>query len=255
MIALSVVSHGQQAIALEFLRSVARLKPASVARIVYTCNLPEPAFTAPDLGHIRLDIVQNREPKGFGANHNAAFGRCSEPYFCVVNPDIVLVADPFDELLAGFSEPSLGLVAPVVTSPSGEVENTARRLYTPSELLRQKLLPSNHGSRPDWLAGMFMLFRSEAFRAVAGFDEGYHLYIEDVDICTRLRVGGWTLRQVPGASVIHNARKESHRSPRYMRWHIAGMLRYWRSPSFWQYRSQLRREAARTPATKSAPPA
>jgi GT2 family glycosyltransferase len=85
-----------------------------------------------------------------------------------------------------------------------------------------------------------MLFRSEAFSAIGGFDEGYHLYIEDVDICTRLRLAGWTLRQCPGASVIHDARKQSHRSLKFTRWHIAGMLRYWFSRSFWRYRSLLK---------------
>lgn len=38
----------------------------------------------------------------------------------------------------------------------------------------------------DWVAGMFMLFRREAFRAVGGFDRAYLLYYEDVDICERL---------------------------------------------------------------------
>jgi GT2 family glycosyltransferase len=94
---------------------------------------------------------------------------------------------------------------------------------------------------------MFLLFRSQAFRAVGGFDSRYFLYIEDVDICTRLRVAGWRLLQVSEAEVIHDARKQSHRSLKYTRWHLAGMLRYWSSPGFWRYRRLLSRSRRHQP--------
>ncbi len=226
-------------IATAFLRSIARSRPPLVTHIVYTRNIAEPDLPAVDLGPIRLEIIANSEPKGFGANHNAAFERCVEPYFCVCNPDILLPADPFPLLVQSFENAKVGLVAPRVVTPAGSIENTARRLYTPVELLAQKLRPSNQGASADWLAGMFLLFRSQAFRAVGGFDPRYFLYIEDVDICTRLRVSGWELLQDARSEVIHDARKQSHRSLRYTRWHIAGMLRYWSSPGFWRYRSLL----------------
>ena len=247
MICISVVSHGQRDIAAAFLQTLARVKPASVSHIVYTRNIDEPDLPAMDLGAARLEIITNGEPKGFGANHNAAFERCTEPFFCVCNPDILLASDPFPPLLAAFGEPQLGLVAPRVLTPEGGLENTARRLYTPWELLAQKFRPANLGLEGDWLAGMFLLFRSQAFRAVGGFDPGYFLYIEDVDICTRLRVAGWTLRQQPEAEVIHDARKQSHRSLKYTRWHLAGMLRYWSSAGFWRYRRLLRRARRHQP--------
>jgi len=239
MICLSVVSHGQQDIALRFLRALAELRPLLVSQVIYTCNLPEPDLPPLELGHIRLVTLRNLSAKGFSENHNAAFKLCAAPYFGVVNPDILLPSDPFPALVEAFEDTSVGVVAPVVASPALEVENTSRRLYTPFELLRQKLRPSNLGEHGDWLAGMFLLFRSRAFRAVKGFDEGYFLYIEDVDICTRLRLAGWTLRQCASAQVIHDARKTSHRSLRYTVWHLRGMFRYWRSPTFWRYRRLL----------------
>ena len=41
-------------------------------------------------GSVPTEIIVNRRPKGFGANHNAAFLRCRTPFFCVANPDIRL---------------------------------------------------------------------------------------------------------------------------------------------------------------------
>ena len=248
MICLSVVSHGQAPIAAGFLSSLASVKPPLVTRVVYTRNIPEPALAIPDLDPIRFEIIDNAAPHGFGENHNAAFRRCAEPYFCVVNPDILLVEDPFPALVDAFREPALGLAAPLVLSPERQVENTARSLYTPAELLRQKWRPRNRAGSADWLAGMFMLFRSDVYRLIGGFDERYFLYIEDVDICTRLRVAGFGLRQQAGAQVIHAAQKRSHRSLRHAAWHTRSMLRYWATPSFWRYRSMLK-QARRMPAS------
>lgn len=244
MICISVVSHGQAEIAAAFLRSLAAIAPGLVTQLVYTRNIPEPALPPPVLAGIELVVIDNPRPRGFGENHNAAFARCTRPFFCVVNPDILLPADPFEALLRCFDDRRLGLVAPVVTTPALAVENTARSLYTPIELVRQKLSPRNRATEADWLAGMFLLFRSEAYRAIGGFDERYFLYIEDVDICTRLRLAGWRLAQCQSCSVIHDARKQSHRSLKYTSWHIAGMLRYWSSRSFWRYRALLRQRAA-----------
>lgn len=244
VICVSVVSHGQAAMAARFLQSLLRIDSDLVSQVVYTRNIPEPESAPLDFGRIRLETVSNQAPRGFGHNHNAAFERSTQPFFCVVNPDILLPSDPFPALIRSFGEAKLGLVAPLVTTPALVIENTARSLYTPFELIRQKLHPQNHGAAPDWVAGMFMLFRSNAYESIGGFDERYFLYIEDVDICTRLRLTGWHLRQCPHASVIHDARKESHRSLKFTRWHIAGMLRYWASPGFWRYRSLLRSETA-----------
>jgi N-acetylglucosaminyl-diphospho-decaprenol L-rhamnosyltransferase len=240
VICISVVSHGQAAIAGRFLQSLAALSPRLVSQLVYTRNIPEAETALPELGSIALTTINNPRPRGFGQNHNAAFAHCTQPYFCVVNPDILLPEDPFPALLQCLEDATLGLVAPRVTTPGLSLENTARALYTPPELIRQKLRPQNRGAAPDWLAGMFMLFRCEAYRAVDGFDESYFLYIEDVDICTRIRLAGWRLAQCQDASVIHDARKQSHRSLKYTSWHIAGMLRYWSSSSFWRYRTLLR---------------
>ena len=66
MISVSIVSHGQRDIALEFLRKVAFLKPTMVSRIVYTCNVPEEALPALDFGHIELQVIRNARPQGFG---------------------------------------------------------------------------------------------------------------------------------------------------------------------------------------------
>jgi GT2 family glycosyltransferase len=94
---------------------------------------------------------------------------------------------------------------------------------------------------------MFLAIRSEAFEAIGGFDERYHLYCEDVDLCARLRLAGWQLRQARDAVVVHDARRASRRSLRHLGWHLASMTRLWRSDAWRRYRALIASEGAPLP--------
>ena len=78
----------------------------------------------------------------------------------------------------------------------------------------------------EWVGGMFMLFSSSAYAQIAGFDERYFMYVEDVDVCTRLWNAGLKVMACPCAVVIHEARRASRRSWGHLRWHITSLLRY-----------------------------
>jgi N-acetylglucosaminyl-diphospho-decaprenol L-rhamnosyltransferase len=185
--------------------------------------------------HDRLDIIRNDGPRGYGANQNAAFATARTPFFCVLNPDICLKQNPFPALLPHFVDGSLALAGPKIVNPSGVEEDSARREPTFRNLFA-KALGKDNGTypkldgggllEPDWLAGMFMLFRSEVFEKIGGFDQRYFLYYEDVDLCKRLRIGGYKILQDRGVEVTHHARRESRRNWRYARWHLASMVRY-----------------------------
>jgi len=199
--------------------------------IIVTNNITEPNML-PDDG--RVIGVKNLHPSGFGTNHNAAFRLCGSPFFCVANPDISLLSDPFAKLIACMEDKRVGLVAPRVVDLSGNFEDNAR--YFPSPLsLGAKMFGLTEGRYPvtgespvvvDWVAGMFMFFRAEAFRDIGGFDEDFFLYYEDVDICARLWMAGWKVMLHPGVTVNHAAQRMSRRNPRYTVWHLSSMARY-----------------------------
>jgi GT2 family glycosyltransferase len=79
---------------------------------------------------------------------------------------------------------------------------------------------------PHWVAGMFMLLRSETYTAIGGFDERYYLYYEDVDLCRRLRARGLEVVLVPEAHVVHLARRASWHDLQHFLWHARSALRY-----------------------------
>jgi GT2 family glycosyltransferase len=232
-ITLSVVSHGQNGLANQLLEDIGRVCVDRIT-LVLTENVPDPVALATQALTCPLERIVNRDRKGFGANHNAAFGHCRTPYFCVANPDIRLPSDPFPALLESLQQSRAAVAGPLVRSPEGKIEDTARRFPTPAILLRKLFharpgpdYPTDRGVlEVDWVAGMFMLFRRDAFAAVGGFDEAYFLYYEDVDVCRRLwRTGKRTLF-VPGAEVTHHARRASRTDARHARHHAASLLRY-----------------------------
>ena len=79
---------------------------------------------------------------------------------------------------------------------------------------------------PDWVAGMFMLFRTEILRSLGGFDERYFLYYEDVDLCARLRDRGMEVAVSASTSVIHEARRASRQNFQYAWWHMCSAARF-----------------------------
>ncbi len=232
-ITVSVVSHGQASLVSALLTDLVHC--AEVETIIITYNVPEERVAAPPSLENRITHLFNPSPHGFGANHNGAFRRCETAYFCVLNPDIRLPENPFFDLLRCLKETDAVFVAPTIVNPRGEIEDSARLYPTPFALLQRAffrrggkypLSSTRDLVQPDWIAGMFMLFRTGSYAAFGGFDEGYFLYCEDTDLCARIRRAGSDFLLCPNVSAIHDARRASRRSFRHMYWHTQSMFRF-----------------------------
>jgi N-acetylglucosaminyl-diphospho-decaprenol L-rhamnosyltransferase len=233
MISVSIVSHGHAALVASLLSDLAGCTENGIDAIV-TVNVPETPELEPGSFPFPVALIRNDAPRGFAANHNAAFRRSRGEYFCVLNPDIRIRHDPFPRLVDALRDLRVAVSAPLVLGPDGQVEDSARRFPTPGILFR-KLIGAHATLEysfdapvvfPDWVAGMFMLFKRESFAALEGFDERYHLYYEDVDLCSRARDSGMEIALVTGASVVHDARRASRRNLWHMLWHARSALRY-----------------------------
>jgi GT2 family glycosyltransferase len=239
-ISLSVVSHGQMSMVQKLLTDISQHCADERIELILTLNLQDEA--APDLSGLAFpaQLLRNTKPLGFGANHNQAFSHAKGAFFCVLNPDIRLDVNPFPPLVQALAAPHIGVAAPLVVGMDGKQEDSARRFPTPMAILR-RLLTGKHAAvyvtqgnayQPDWVGGMFMLLPQAVYRQINGFDERYFLYYEDVDFCGRLRLQGWNAVLCPAAHVTHDAQHSSHKSLRYMRWHLGSMLRFFTSATF-----------------------
>jgi len=232
---LSVVSHDQGALIDLLLADLAQ-NVSTPLRVLLTLNRPEDSegMWAKRTYPFEIEVVRNVAPKGFGANHNAALARTPRGLFCVLNPDIRVALDPFPVLIRTLADPRIGVVAPSVTGPELAPEDHARdfpSLFTLAAKAfgrESRTLPpaGRDVYYPDWVAGMFMLFRHEVLLSVGGFDERYFLYYEDVDLCARLRERGFEVAVSTKASVIHAARRQSRGSFRFASWHLRSAMRF-----------------------------
>lgn len=236
-IVVSVVSHNQAKLVAQLLKDIDLYCQSLPVTVVVTVNVEEALpFSQADFG-FPLKVISNRQPKGFGANHDAAFWAAEGDVFCILNPDIRLEENPFPRLLENLRDRRCGVIAPLVLGPAGFMEDNARRFPTPLRILGKALgvkrdLAYTIGQDPlsvDWVAGMFMLFPGRVFAELGGFDVRYFLYYEDVDLCYRAKASGYDIILDPRSAVVHEARRESHRNPNYLRWHLGSMLRFFLS--------------------------
>jgi len=241
-ILISVVSHKQAYLVQRLLSDLERFSPAEDLEVVVTVNVEEIIpFKETDF-IFKLTIIRNKTPKGFGANHNGAFKLNPSGFFCIINSDVRLIQDPFLLLSPLAADRRIGIIAPLIINGDHSIEDSARRLPTPVRLIKRILTPKKDGKLdynmkkmiyPDWVAGIFMVFPSNVFAAMKGFDERYFLYFEDVDLCSRMRLAGYKVVLEPSVSVIHEARRDSHRRLRYLLWHTISGLRFFSSSVFW----------------------
>jgi N-acetylglucosaminyl-diphospho-decaprenol L-rhamnosyltransferase len=233
-LSLSVVSHGQLNLIVHLLHDLEKISCKNF-EVILSINYPEDEKILDNAYSYPLHIYRNKNPKGFGANHNAAFEHALGEYFAVINPDIRLKSASFNDLIAPMSDITVGAIAPLVLAPAGQIEDSARKFPTFIRLFSRvfggaRALDYTWASSPidvDWVAGMFIVFRSSYFKKIKGFDEKrFHMYFEDVDICRRIWNQGWKVMLQPRTEVIHDARRTSHRSLKYFRWHLTSCLRY-----------------------------
>lgn len=235
-ICFSVVSHGHGVLLGQLLASIVDrgLIDAERDQVIVTLNLPEDEGFLVQGASLPITVIRNKSPKGFGANHNAAFALCRSDLFCVLNPDLHLRSLDLMFMREVLGDMSVGVWAPLVYAPAMTVEDSARRFPTPSILLKRYLLRRRLGDyavsddpvEVDWVAGMFLAFRCSVFRNIGGFDESFYMYMEDVDICRRLNRSSLKVIYDPRTSIIHDARRDSRRNLRFLIWHLGSVLRY-----------------------------
>lgn len=156
---------------------------------------------------------------GFGAANNQAAAVAGGELLLLLNPDAWLESGSLPLLVERLRrDPGLGLVAPRFRSPAGERQfDWVPRVSLFGEAVQRVRTHAGRGrfnvetlpgllralGWSGWYTAACALVRRSAFEAVGGFDEGFFLYFEDVDLCTRLERAGWRLDLVPEALAYH----------------------------------------------------
>jgi N-acetylglucosaminyl-diphospho-decaprenol L-rhamnosyltransferase len=182
---------------------------------------------------------------GYGAAANAGLDDVPSGWALVANPDVRFEEGSVDELLAVAARwPRAATVGPAIRTPEGTLYPSARDLPSLTTGVGHALLgwfwPANPWTaryrrerespreRPaGWLSGACLLVDLTAFHSAGGFDPGYFMYFEDVDLAQRLGRRGWLHVYAPTAVVVHEGGHATRREPhRMQRVHHTSALRY-----------------------------
>jgi len=227
-----VVTHGPDP---DLDRCLAALEP-QVDELVVVANPPAPEVDA--------QLIVNERALGFAANANKGIRETSAPFVVVANPDTEPRPDAVRQLVE-FAEnhPRAGVIGPQLVFPDGTWQPSRRSFPTVRGTivrrtpLRSILHPQSRqrdhyqlDERPtepvhaDWMLAAFLLLRREMLNELGGFDEGYRLYGEDIDLCYRAAQAGWERWYVPQAIVQH-----AHAAVTDRRFLTRQTLWHWRS--------------------------
>jgi hypothetical protein len=240
-ITVSIVSHGDYQKILHLLESMRTYEQASSIQVVITDNLGNEIQEIDDTPWTSLIVVRNKRTCGFAQNHNRAFQFAKGKYFCVLNPDVFFEQKVFSSLTSLLETGQADIVTPLIVDVNAVPQDSFRDFPTPFEIIRRRLpgyrfVPTsvkiNRLIQPDWIAGMFMLMRSETYQKFNGFNEKYRLYFEDVDFCARAQIAGLKIVVDTNIRVQHNAHRASRRNPIYLLWHLQSAIRFFTSPTY-----------------------
>jgi N-acetylglucosaminyl-diphospho-decaprenol L-rhamnosyltransferase len=195
-----------------------------------------------------VDLVVLEENAGFARAMNLGAGRGADPYLLALNPDTELAQGTLEPLLEILEEQhEVAVVGPQLVREDGSFDHASKRAFPTiggalghfsraarvirTEALTQYYAPGVVRGPVDSVNGAFMLMRRSAFVDVGGFDEGYWLYMEDLDLSYRLAAAGWKSWYEPSVTVLH-AKGGSGGPVRSARLELAfhrGMLRFYGS--------------------------
>jgi GT2 family glycosyltransferase len=220
-----------------------------------------------------VQLVVSERNLGFTGGNNLILREAmtaSNPpdYFMLLNPDTIVHTGALAALRqAAQADPSLGIVGPGIVGPAGTTENSCFRAPSPlGELLRSAgtgavnrifgrdrgfyLEPPVGATSYDWTSFACAIIRREVLQRVGLLDEGFFMYFDDPDYCTRVRRAGWKIGHCPAATVTHleggssdvpaQGRSRQRRAryyyvsrSRYFAKHFDGRLGLWRANLAW----------------------
>ncbi|MGE5625981.1 MAG: glycosyltransferase family 2 protein [Bacillota bacterium] len=225
------------------------LAEPGIARVVVVDNASrDGSLEFPEIADPRVSVIRNAANRGFGAACNQGASRAETPYLLFINPDCRLPPGALARLAAVLDgRPDAAMLGPLVLNVDGSEQRGCRRhLPDPRRALMRVLklggpdakgrvagydltgTPLPKGPEPvEAISGSCMLIRRGIFERLGGWDEGYFLHCEDLDLCMRLKRDGQLTLFVPDVAVTHVQGVSSRGRPLFVLWHKhRGMWRY-----------------------------
>ncbi len=248
-LALIIINYNTREELRAALRSIERLKPGEELEVLVVDNGSSDRsqeMVKEEFPWVKL--VLNDLNRGYAQACNLGILFTQAPYVMVLNSDVeFLQGHPLDLVHFLENHPQAGAVGPQLLNSDGSLQFSCRNFPSLKVSLGHAFLgdlfPRNPFTRSyhmidfdhrkvsevDWISGAAMMLRRQAFEEAGGFDEGYFMYVEDVDLCWRLKRTGWKVFYCPEVKIVHHiARASSQQSTRMLFQHHRSMYRFYR---------------------------
>ncbi|MDE2408231.1 MAG: glycosyltransferase family 2 protein [Xanthomonadaceae bacterium] len=190
------------------------------------------------LADARLRFIANPDNPGFATACNQGAAASSAPWLAFVNPDCFVDPDTLAQLRAAAVTLGDALVGGVLRGEDGTLDTAARRRDPDfAAMLRTRSArdlslprdPEQPLQPVDAVSGALLLLPRALFARIGGFDEGYRLHAEDLDLCRRVRQVGGVVAIANEVEVLHVRGVSSRARPLFVEWHKhRGLWRYFR---------------------------
>ncbi len=219
---------------------VSALAVDDVAKVIVVDNASSDASLLTLPSDARLLVLKNAVNVGFAAAANRGCNTATAANVLILNPDCVLSKGDVRALMSARAQQhSVGIISAQLLNSDGSLQlQSLRRDPTPKRAIAESLgwrtagihitAPENSGIvEVEACSGALMLLEKSVFLALSGFDEGYFLHCEDLDLCRRARLLGLRVLVDTRVRVLHDKGTSSSAVPRLVATaKYRGMLRY-----------------------------
>lgn len=249
-LSICIVSYRDDDKVLKAVSSIEKYTPKTLKKTIYISDNSDraeeesAAFRNALAQYEDVVYLDNQANLGFGGGHNRVLEHVASRYHAIVNPDIILIEDAFTPILTYLDQnPDVGMLIPRLLDVNGHLQAVYRRDLTVTDMFLRMFCKGHFKKRDAYhtmqdqdytqvfdvpfAQGSFLVIRSDLFRDLRGFDERFFMYMEDADLCKRVRQKA-RLVYFPGAQVIHEWERGSHKNKKLFLIHVQSMMKYFR---------------------------
>lgn len=224
-----VVNYRTPKITCDCLAAVKRhVAPGTYQLIVVDNASGDDSIARIGAAHPDIDLIGAQANLGFGAGNNQGVAAAVAPYLILLNSDAMLRSDSPNRMVDFLeANPDISCLGPRIDLPDGTRQpKVCGHRPSPWRAIMQSVGlsrlsrwwrgfdgidsegVSQRVTRVGWISGVCMTMRTADYRAIGGFDTGFFMYCEDIDLCMRLRrqfgavvhVDDWPVTHLGGAS-------------------------------------------------------
>ncbi len=192
-----------------------------------------------------LKIIENKDNVGFSKGNNIGAKVAKGEYLFFLNSDAEVQDKGLLEMVAYLNDhEKIGVLGGKLRNVGGSNQPSAGKFYTLANVFFMLFGAERFGllrvspsktSGVDWVSGASLMMRRDLFESLKGFDEHFFMYVEDMELCFRVKKSGFNVYFYPDISIIHKEQGSGNRSFAILQIYNGLLYFYKKHKSYWQY--------------------